>query len=378
LSNKRASRSNFSAAAARPAPGAEIAGRVLDWYDANARPLPWRLGPSPGRGQRPDPYRVWLSEIMLQQTTVALVIPYFAAFMARWPVLGALAKAPLDDVLHAWQGLGYYARARNLHQCARTVMAEHAGHFPESTDELEALPGIGSYTAAAIAAIAFDRPATVVDGNVERVIARLFGVTETLDKAKGKIRLLAAELTPGVRPGDYAQGMMDLGALTCRPQKPACGGCPLGASCVAFEKGLAEELPRRAAKRARPTRRGFAYWAVRPDGAVMLRKRPAKGLLGGMMEVPSGVWLDGETASATADADAPFAADWRALPGTVGHVFTHFRLEVTVMAARLDGPDGIGDGIGDGAVWCLPERLGDHALPTVMKKIAAHALAKTT
>ena len=332
--------------------------------------MPWRAP----KGGRPDPYRVWLSEVMLQQTTVAAVIPYFKAFLERWPDVHALAAAGLDDVLHAWQGLGYYARARNLHECAQVVSAKLAGRFPETQAELSKLPGIGPYTAAAVAAIAYSQPATVVDGNVERVMARFFGVTEPLPRARGRIRRLAAKLAPKVRPGDYAQALMDLGATVCTPRNPACGRCPLSADCVAFNDGLAEELPRRAPKPEKPTRRGFAFWAVRRDGAVLLRRRKAKGLLGGMMEVPC-EWREGPVELADALAGAPVAAPWRALPGTVRHSFTHFDLEICVLAARV--AEGDAARLADDSVWCPPERFAEYALPTVMKKIAAHALANS-
>ncbi|HVO17494.1 MAG TPA: A/G-specific adenine glycosylase, partial [Alphaproteobacteria bacterium] len=250
------------------------AAALLAWYDRHRRRLPWRAGP----GERPDPYRVWLSEIMLQQTTVATVGPYFTAFLERWPDVARLAAAPLDDVLHAWQGLGYYARARNLHRCAAVVARDHGGRFPDTEDALRALPGVGAYTAAAIAAIAFDRPAVVVDGNVERVVARLHAVDAPLPAAKPELRRLAAALTPDARPGDFAQAMMDLGATLCTPRAPRCVLCPLMAGCAARTRGIAEELPRRTAKPEKPTRRGVAFFAVDADGAVLLRRRDESGL----------------------------------------------------------------------------------------------------
>ena len=253
---------------------------LLDWYDRHRRILPWRAA----RGATADPYHVWLSEIMLQQTTVVTVGPYFQDFIARWPSVMDLAAASLDDVLHAWQGLGYYARARNLHKCAQVVAADLGGKFPEDEADLRALPGIGAYTAAAIAAIAFARPATVVDGNVERVIARLRRVETPLPPAKPELTRLAAELTPARRPGDYAQAIMDLGATVCMPRNPACDRCPWHADCAARAAGVADELPRKLPKKERPTRRGVAFWTVRRDGSVLLRRRPESGLLGGMME----------------------------------------------------------------------------------------------
>jgi A/G-specific adenine glycosylase len=341
------------------------AAALLAWYDRHRRVLPWRAGP----GKRPDPYHVWLSEIMLQQTTVATVGPYFVAFLRRWPSVGDLAKAELDQVLHAWQGLGYYARARNMHACAKLVSSELGGQFPSAEAGLRALPGIGAYTAAAIAAIAFDRPATVVDGNVERVIARLFAIQEPLPAAKSRLRELAATVTPRKRTGDFAQGMMDIGATVCVPRNPQCERCPLTEFCRARAQGIAGELPRRAPKPARPTRYGVAYWAVLPDGAVLLRKRDEKGLLGGMMEVPSTSWRERQWSEREAIAAAPFSADWRPLEGVVQHGFTHFALKLVVyVAAMRRKPKADG-------TWCRPEDFGAQALPTAMKKICRHALA---
>jgi A/G-specific adenine glycosylase len=368
--------------------GASPAGRLLAWYRAHARVLPWRARP----GEAVDPYPVWLSEIMLQQTTVVTVEPYFRDFLARWPRLEDLAAAPLDAVLAAWAGLGYYARARNLHACARALCADHGGRFPDRVEALRALPGIGPYTAAAIAAIAFGRRASVVDGNVERVIARLFAVETPLPGAKAELRRLAEGFLPeepedAFPYGDFAQAMMELGATVCLPKRPRCGLCPLAGDCRARAAGRAEALPRRAPKRARPTRRGVAFWLTRPDGAVLLRRRPESGLLGGMMEVPSTPWRGAAWNAEAARGHAPCAADWRALPGRVTHVFTHFRLELEVWAAAVDGADADGaDGggaDGDGAEsetagrWILPGDLAAAALPTVMRKVARHAVEAT-
>jgi len=342
---------------------ADIAPKLLTWYDAHARVLPWRAP----RGTRADPYAVWLSEIMLQQTTVATVGPYFKRFLARWPTAEALAAASVEEVMKEWAGLGYYSRARNLHACAKAVAA--AGGFPETVEALEELPGIGPYTAAAIAAIAFDRKATVVDGNVERVVARLFAVEEEMRAAKPLLREKAALLTPSERPGDFAQAMMDLGATICSPKRPSCGRCPLERECVARAEGSAETLPRRAPKKPKPTRHGACFWLERPDGTVLLRRRPPEGLLGGMMEVPTGAWLEAKRDGDGLMAEAPVSADWERMPGTVRHTFTHFHLELVVFAADAS-PEVEADGI-----WTPLEALSGEALPTVMRKVAAHALA---
>ncbi|HUT51249.1 MAG TPA: A/G-specific adenine glycosylase [Alphaproteobacteria bacterium] len=346
----------------------EAAAQLLSWYDRSARTLPWRMR----AGERADPYAVWLSEVMLQQTTVAAVIPYYETFLARWPTVHALAAAPLDDVLRAWAGLGYYARARNLHACARTVATELSGRFPETAAELKRLPGIGDYTAAAIAAIVFGQSAVVVDGNVERVIARRFAVETPLPGAKAQLRELAGRLTPAARPGDYAQAVMDLGATVCTVRQPRCGGCPWAAGCAGRAAGIAETLPRRAPKAQRPTRHGAAFWISDGDGAVLLRRRPERGLLGGMMEVPSTAWGEAPIALSEAHAAAPFRAPVEALPGLVKHTFTHFHLELAVLAGRVEGKNPkIADG---GGVWVAVDRLGERALPSLMRKVAAHAL----
>lgn len=338
----------------------DLAARLLPWYDRHHRSLPWRSPP----GQPPmAAYRVWLSEIMLQQTTVPAVKPYFAKFLKLWPSVHDLAAAPVDEVMEAWAGLGYYARARNLHKCAQMVSAKLGGAFPDTEEALLELPGVGAYTAAAIAAIAFDRPAAVMDGNIERVLARVFSVQTPLPQAKPELRKLTALVTPQKRPGDFAQAMMDLGATVCTPKNPDCLLCPLQAICTGFKSGIAPELPRKTPKAERPVRHTVAFLLEREDGAVLLRRRPPKGLLGGMLEVPSTPWRDTPW-SKTADTleTAPTTLDWIALNGAAEHVFTHFTLKIsglharisTKAAAKLDG------------LWQQPREA---QLPTVMKKM---------
>ena len=352
---------------AQPNSPTQLAQALLDWYDRHRRELPWRPAP----GVRPDPYRVWLSEIMLQQTTVPVVAGYFQRFLERWPTLEALAQAELDDVLHAWQGLGYYARARNLHACAQRLIAEHGGRLPAEEKSLQALPGIGRYTAAAIAAIAYDQPATVVDGNVERVIARLHAVETPLPAAKHALYVLAAELTPRVRPGDYAQALMDLGASVCTSRNPGCLACPWQGTCKGRARGIAENLPRRAPKKPRPLRHGVAFWLMRPDGAVLLRRRPEEGLLGGMMELPCTPWREAPWDLAEAEAHAPQNGPWQALPDSVRHGFTHFEIELRLVASETRS---VAHGNGIDGIWCPPSRFAEHALPTLTWKLVRHAM----
>jgi A/G-specific adenine glycosylase len=336
---------------------------LLAWYDRHRRDLPWRVAP----GRRPDPYRVWLSEIMLQQTTVATVGPYFDRFVARFPDIRALADASLDEVLHLWQGLGYYARARNLQACARAVVERHGGRFPDDPAALRLLPGIGDYTAAAIAAIAFDRRVAAVDGNAERVVARLFAERMPLPAVKPRLKALAAALVPGERAGDFAQALMDLGAVICTPRRPRCVLCPWRSACAAAAAGIAESLPAQAEKPERPLRHGVAFWLSRDDGAVLLRRRPDKGLLGGMIELPSTQWRALPWSVGEAIEAAPAAAAWTALPGTVQHGFTHFRLDLALLAATTTEP---AEGI-----WAKPSQFQDYALPTLTKKLVNHALS---
>ncbi|MFI5002360.1 MAG: A/G-specific adenine glycosylase [Reyranellales bacterium] len=342
--------------------------RLLDWYDRHRRTMPWRAP----AGEQSEPYRVWLSEIMLQQTTVATVGDYFRRFVARWPSVEALAGAPLDEVLSAWAGLGYYARARNLHACARAVAERHGGRFPEDEASLLALPGIGPYTASAIRAIAFDQPASAVDGNVERVIARLYAIETPLPDAKPEIQARAAELVPRQRAGDYAQAMMDLGATVCTPRHPRCVICPLMKGCRARQLGIAEGLPRRAPKALKPTRRGLAFVLSNRDGAILLRKRPTKGLLGGMDEVPSSAWREGRLVIAEALKEAPVPARWTVMDGGIRHTFTHFHLELSV--ARATATTSRLAKLSPGSAWCTLDRMTERALPTVMRKVIAHAV----
>jgi len=336
-------------------PPSEIAANLLAWYDRHARDLPWR---SPPGAPPADPYRVWLSEIMLQQTTVAAVRPRFEAFVARWPDVESLAGASDADLMAAWAGLGYYARARNLIACARAVVAA-GGAFPATEERLRALPGLGAYTAAAVAAIAFGERAVVVDANVARVVARLFAIAEPLPGAMPAIRAAADTITPASRAGDFAQAMMDLGSAICTPRDPSCLLCPLAASCRAFAAGNPEGFPQKKAKAAKPQRYGTVFWAER-NGQVMLVRRPPKGLLGGMRALPTGPWASAPPGLA----EAPLAADWAMQGGTVSHAFTHFRLELALAVAR----DGAHSNAGE---WWPIADIESAGLPTVFAKAAS-------
>ena len=335
----------------------ELARVLLDWYDRNARVMPWRIGPL-DRDTRPDPYRVWLSEVMLQQTTVTAVRDYFRRFTTLWPTVTALAAAADADVMAAWAGLGYYARARNLLKCARAVVSDHGGVFPGTRDGLLTLPGIGPYTASAVAAIAFGRAETVVDGNVERVMARMYDVHEPLPLSKPALTRLASALTPARRPGDYAQAVMDLGATICTPRSPACGICPWRAPCAARVAGTQAELPRKLPKKVQPVRLGIAYVARRADGAWLLETRPATGLLGGMLGFPGSDWSDAP------QADPPIAADWADLGEQARHTFTHFHLRLAVLTARLPQ-----QAIPDRGHFIPASEFRPSSLPTVMRKV---------
>jgi A/G-specific adenine glycosylase len=321
---------------------------LLQWFAVDKRRLPWRAE----RGERPDPYRAWLSEVMLQQTTVAHAAPYFERFTRRWPTVAALAAAPEEEVMAAWAGLGYYARARNLIACARAVAGTPGGRFPESEEELRKLPGIGRYTAAAIAAIAFERRAVVVDSNVERVVARLFAIATPLPAAREEIYRLAGSITPADRAGDFAQAMMDLGATVCTPRSPDCGRCPLRKRCAGLRNGTPERYPVKPARALRPRRQGIAYW-LEHDGHVLLVRRPASGLLGGMLALPT-------------DAEgAPADAEWREA-GSVDHVFTHFELNMRLLCANAGQR-------GDGTWWPI-DGLGEAGLPTLFARLASLSL----
>jgi A/G-specific adenine glycosylase len=356
----------------RAGESSDVASLLLRWYDAERRELPWRAQP----GERPDPYRVWLSEIMLQQTTVKAVAPFYAKFLRRWPSVEALAKAPLDDVLAVWSGLGYYSRARNLHRAANMIVERYLGRFPADEQLLQELPGVGPYTAAAIAAIAFGRNATPVDGNVERVVARLNAVTEPLPGAKSELRRIAVALTPARRTGDFAQAMMDLGATICSPKRPSCMICPLQNHCEAHRQGIASALPRRTARGERPIRRGVAFLALREDGHVLLRKRLEAGLLAGMMEVPTTEWTEDWVGADEALRGTPVRADWWPVPGMVSHTFTHFHLELLIYRALVPASSHLN-------LWAAPERckwvarkyLRRQALPSLFRKVITHALA---
>jgi A/G-specific adenine glycosylase len=332
---------------------------LLAWYDRHRRDLPWRAPP----GVRADPYLVWLSEIMLQQTTVAAVKPYFAAFRSRWPDVAALAAAPVEAVMQQWAGLGYYARARNLHACAKAIVAQYGAQFPATEAELRHLPGIGPYTAAAIAAIAFGEPAVAVDGNIERVMARLHAIDTPLPGAKPLIKEHAAALLARARPGDFTQALMDLGATICTPRRPVCPLCPLRDFCQAAARLSPEDWPRKAAKPVRPERCGAAFFLRRGD-AVLLRTRPAHGLLGGMSEVPGTLWT-GDYNLADALREAPMLADYRRLDSRVSHQFTHFNLTLDIFVADV----GRGAKAPKGCRWV--KDVGAEALPSVMRKIVA-------
>ncbi len=332
---------------------------LLSWYACNQREFPWRAT----AGETPDVYRVWLSEIMLQQTGTATVISYFNKFTTLWPNVHALASAHLDEVLTAWAGLGYYARARNLHRCAQIISTEMNGKFPREISELLKLPGIGPYTAAAITAIAYNEASPVLDGNIERVISRLYAVTSPLPGSRAELRSLSMALIKCAHPGDMAQAMMDLGAEICTPRGPDCMRCPWQKQCRAYAQDIAASLPVKNKRAPVPTNLGAIFWLTRKDGAVLLRRRPERGLLGGMMEFPGTPWNE-----TTRDfmSYVPANGRWKLLSGTVRHVFTHFKLELTVYAGRISDISSV-DGF-----WVQPEEFHEYALPTLMRKVADH------
>ncbi|WP_377295855.1 A/G-specific adenine glycosylase [Rhizobium sp. SGZ-381] len=348
-------------------PYPSLTAALLAWYDRHHRDLPWRVSPlRQARGERADPYHIWLSEVMLQQTTVQAVKPYFLKFLSLWPTVKDLAAAPVEDVMAAWAGLGYYARARNLKKCAEAVAAGHAGIFPDTEEGLRALPGIGDYTSAAVAAIAFDRPAAVMDGNVERVISRLYAISDPLPGSKPAMKAKVRTLTPEERPGDFAQAMMDLGATICTPKRPACALCPFNGDCLALKEHDPERFPVKAAKKEKPVRQGAAFVAVSQEGRILLRRRIDSGLLGGMTEVPTTAWTARADGGSTPD-HAPFDADWQ-MAGVVTHVFTHFELRLTVFRTRTETE------IATDGWWHAVTDLDSQALPTVMKKAITQAI----
>jgi A/G-specific adenine glycosylase len=342
-----------------------IVAHTLHWWDCNRRSLAWRAEP----GETPDPYRVWLSEVLLQQTTAQAATPYYQDFIAKWPGVEDLAAAPVEAVMSAFAGLGYYSRARNLHACAKEI-ARRGGRFPSEEAHLRALPGVGAYTAAAIAAIAFGRETLPVDGNIARVLARLIALKEPIARARGELATAARALAPSQRAGDFAQALMDIGATLCRPRNPDCGSCPLAHECAAFRAGVPEAYPRRAEARPRPRRQGAVFFARRSDGAFLARRRPPHGLLASTIELPGTPWTskgpDGGLASA-----APVDARWCRLPGEVEQVFTHFALRLTVYSAEFDG------GAPAGCFWIKPDAVGAAGFSSMMRKAVEHALART-
>ncbi len=332
---------------------------LLAWYDVNARAMPWRVDPADSKaGKRPDPYFIWMSEVMLQQTTVAAVKEYFRKFTTMWPTVHDLAAAEDPDVMAAWAGLGYYARARNLLKCARVVVTDHGGAFPDCYDTLLTLPGVGPYTAAAVASIAFNRKATVLDGNVERVMARMHDIHEPLPGVKPVLMQYAETFTPNDRPGDYAQAVMDLGATICTPKNPACGICPWRDPCAARIAGTAAELPKKTPKKKTPIRFGYVYVARRDDGAWLLETRPEKGLLGGMLAFPSSDWSDDPTP------DPPIDTEWIDSGYEARHTFTHFHLRLKIMTADVANPTSP-----DRGHFVNHNEFSPTALPTAMRKV---------
>jgi A/G-specific adenine glycosylase len=349
---------------ASEAKGKAIVARTLGWWDRNRRSLAWRVEP----GETPDPYRVWLSEVLLQQTTAQAATPYYQAFIAKWPRVEDLAAAPVEAVMSAFAGLGYYSRARNLHACAKEI-ARRGGRFPSEEADLRALPGVGAYTAAAIAAIAFGRPTAPVDGNIARVLARLLALEEPMARARSEIAAAARALAPSQRAGDFAQALMDVGATLCRPRNPDCGSCPLAQDCSAFRAGTPEAYPRRAEAKARPRRQGAVFFARRSDGAFLARRRPPHGLLASTIELPGTPWTSKAPDGGLVGA-APVVARWRRLPGKVEQVFTHFALRLTVYAAEFEG------GSPAGCFWIKPDAVGAAGFSAMMRKAVEHALAQ--